>query len=125
MREYLTSADILGIHAVLLQRYGGASGIRDKGCLDGAVFRPQCGYYKNIIEEACALLESLLINHPFFDGNKRTAFAAFEIFLRINGYSVKADNNVLYSHIIQWLEDSAEKRFLDMVIIFTKYVEKM
>ena len=91
-RDYLTTADVLGLHAILLERYGGASGIRDMGAVESSVYRPQCGYYADIVEEACALMESLLINQPFVDGNKRTAFAAFDIFLRINGKHLKMDS---------------------------------
>ncbi|MBR5997696.1 MAG: Fic family protein, partial [Deltaproteobacteria bacterium] len=65
--EYLTTADVLGIHAALLKRYGGADGVRDMGAVEAAVFRPQCGYYNDIIQEACALFESLLMDHPFVD----------------------------------------------------------
>lgn len=72
------------MHQVLIRRYGGASGIRDMGALEAAVFRPQSGYYDDIIWEAAALIESLTINHPFVDGNKRIAFAAMDVFLRIN-----------------------------------------
>jgi len=59
------------MHTVLLQRYGGALGVRDPGALESALFRPQTGYYRDIVEEAAALMESLAINHPFVDGNKR------------------------------------------------------
>ena len=72
--DYLTVADVLGMHTVLMQRYGGAPGVRDPGALEAALFRPQTGYYDDIVAEAAALLESLAINHPFVDGNKRIAF---------------------------------------------------
>ncbi len=72
MRDYLTSVEVLALHHALIERYGGARGIRDMGAVEAAVFRPQCGYYADITEEAAALLESLLINHPFVDGNGRT-----------------------------------------------------
>ena len=121
MRDYLTTTDVLGIHAVLLQRYGGATGVRDMDGLEAAVFRPQSGYYQNIEEEACALLESLLVNHPFVDGNKRTAFAAFEVFLHINGHSVTADDTTLYAAILKWLALPSQERFASMV----KDIEKM
>ncbi len=75
-RGYLTVADVLGMHTVLMQRYGGALGVRDPGMLEAALFRPQTGYYEDILAEAAALMESLAINHPFVDGNKRIAFAA-------------------------------------------------
>ena len=73
--DYLTVADVLGMHTVL-QRYGGAPGVRDPGALEAALFRPQTGYYDDIVAEAAALLESLVINHPFVDGNRPIAFAA-------------------------------------------------
>ena len=79
--DYLTVADVLGLHAILLQRYGGAPGVRDPGALEAALFRPQTGYYDDIIMEASALLESLAKNYPFVDGNKRVAFAAADVFL--------------------------------------------
>ena len=113
-RDYLTTADVLGIHAVLLRKYGGADGIRDMGALESAVFRSQSGYYEDIEQEACALLESLLINHPFVDGNKRTAFAACDIFLRINGAKIQATSAALYDHIIRWIQLPPVKRWESM-----------
>ena len=104
MRDYLTSTDILALHQIALQRYGGAPGLRDMGAVEAAVFRPQCGYYKNIIEEAAALLESLLINHPFVDGNKRVAFAACDVFLRINSWRIRAEPEWLYQRMMAWIE---------------------
>lgn len=109
--DYLTVADVLGLHATLLRRYGGAEGIRDMGAVESALFRPQCGYYTDIVEEACALLESLLINHPFVDGNKRTAFAACDVFLRINGKYIRGDSLFIYDMMIRWLGMEASSRF--------------
>lgn len=87
--DHLTVADVLGMHTVLRQRYGGAPAVRDPGALESALFRPQTGYYENIVAEAAALLESLAINHPFVDGNKRLAFAAADVFLRIDGWRLQ------------------------------------
>src|SRR5579884_2252605 len=97
MTDYLTLADVLAMHATLIERYGGTRGIRDAGALESALFRPQSGYYKDIIEEAAALLESIAINHPFLDGNKRTAFAACDVFLRINGYTIADKPDAMYA----------------------------
>ena len=80
MRDYLTLAEVLTIYSILLQRYGGTSGVRDLGALESALYRPQSGYYQDIIQEAAALMESLAINHPFVDGNKRVAFAVTDVF---------------------------------------------
>lgn len=90
MTDYLTLVDVLAIHEDQIQRYGGTSGIRDPGLLEAALYRPQTGYYSGIIEEAGALWESLAQNHPFVDGNKRTAFAATYTFLAINGLRITA-----------------------------------
>ena len=90
-RDYLTLGDVLAIHADQVTTYGGVDGIRDPGQLDAALFRPQTGYYADVIAEAAALWESLSQNHPFVDGNKRTAFAATFTFLHINGIEITAD----------------------------------
>ncbi len=87
--DYLTAADVPGMHTVLMQRYGGAPGVRDPGALEAALFRPQTAYYDDMVAEAAALLESLAINYPFVDGNKRIAFAAADVFLRINGWRLQ------------------------------------
>ena len=75
MTDYITLVEIMAIHDDQIMRYGGAEGVRDQNLLDSALFRPQSGYYPDVVAEAAALWESLLQNHPFIDGNKRTAFA--------------------------------------------------
>ena len=91
--DYIRVDDILAIHADQIERYGGGQGIRDPGLLEAALFRPQTGYYPTLIEEAAALWESLSQNHPFVDGNKRTAFAATYVFLAINGLEITATDD--------------------------------
>ena len=103
-RDYLTVADVLGMHSVLIQRYGGAPGVRDPGALEAALFRPHTGYYDDIVAEAAALMESLAINHPFVDGNKRIAFAAADVFLRINGWRLRRAPMRLYAESMQLFE---------------------
>ena len=98
--DYLTVADVLGMHTVLMQRYGGALGLRDAGALEAALFRPQTGYYDDIVAEAAALMESLAINHPFVDGNKRIAFAAADVFLRINGWRLSRPAASIYDDMM-------------------------
>ena len=102
--DYLTVADVLGMHTVLMQRYGGATGVRDPGALEAALFRPQTGYYNDILAEAAALLESLAINHPFVDGNKRIAFAAADVFLRINGWRLRRAPTQIHAEMMQMFE---------------------
>jgi death on curing protein len=103
-RDYLTVADVLGMHSVLMQRYGGAPGVRDPGALEAALFRPQTGYYDDNVAEAAALLESLAINHPFVDGNKRIAIAAADVFLRINGWRLQRAPMPIYGEMMQMFE---------------------
>ena len=100
MTEYVTTADALFFHKQLIERYGGANGVRDVGALESALHRPQTGYYDTIIHEAAALMESLIQNHPFVDGNKRVAFSVVDVFLRINGYSIIANSTTLYDYIV-------------------------
>ena len=88
--EYLTEQQILYIHARLIAETGGERGIRDLGALQAAVARPRATFdgedlYISLPEKAAALLESLILNHPFVDGNKRTAVTAAALFLRRNG----------------------------------------
>ena len=103
-RDYLTVADVLGMHSVLMQRYGGAPGVRDPGALEAALFRPQTGYYEDVVAEAAALMESLAKNHPFVDGNQRIAFAAADVFLRINGWHLTIAPMKIYAQMMQMFE---------------------
>ncbi|MDH5708419.1 MAG: Fic family protein [Hylemonella sp.] len=102
--DHLTVANVLGIHKVLMQRYGGALGVRDPGALEAALFRPQTGYYDDIVAEAAALMESLAINYPFMDGNKHIAFAAADVFLRINGWRLQRAPMQLHTEMIRMFE---------------------
>ncbi len=94
----------------MIERYGGSTGIRDPGLLEAALYRPQTGYYADIAEEAAALWESLAQNHPFIDGNKRTAFAAMYTFLAINGVRLTADGDHAY-RIISTLYEEGDFSF--------------
>lgn len=114
MRDYLTIADVLAIHADQIDRYGGAFGLRDAGLLEAALFRPQTGYYADAIEEAAALWESLSQSHAFIDGNKRTAFAAMFTFLAINGVELKAAADETHG-FISGLHDTGRFRFDELV----------
>lgn len=105
MPTHLTMDEIVMMHEILIQKFGGSAGIRDKGALEGAVYRPQSGYYNDRITEAAALFESLAINHPFVDGNKRIAFAAMDVFLRMNGYKLNTNSQDAYNFIIGMLEE--------------------
>jgi death-on-curing protein len=85
MSDFLTVAEVYRMQHRLIEMFGGRHGVRDKGAVEAAVFRPQTGYYSTLDEEAAALMESLANNHGFIDGNKRIAFTATDVFLRRNG----------------------------------------
>ena len=99
MTDYLTVPEVLAMHVDQIERYGGSHGVRDAGLLEAALYRPQTGYYADLIEEAAALWESLAQNHPFIDGNKGTAFAATYTFLAINEFRLTADAEKTYAFV--------------------------
>ena len=99
MTDYLTVVELLAIHADQIDRYGGSHGVRDLGLLEAALYRPQTGYYVDLIEEAAALWESLAQNHAFIDGNKRVAFAGMYTFLAINGARFTAGAQETYDFL--------------------------
>ncbi len=105
MTDYLTLVEVLAIHADQIERYGGSPGVRDPGALEAALYRPQTGYYADLIEEAAALWESLAQNHPFIDGNKRTAFAVTYAFLTINGAVFSADADETFAFISEMYDE--------------------
>ncbi len=101
---FLTLEEVLAIHETLIQRFGGSPGVRDHGLLESALYRPQTGYYADLFEMAAAMMESLLMNHPFTDGNKRVAFFATDVFLRFNGWKLDIDQHKAYRFIVGGLE---------------------
>lgn len=102
---YPTLDEALAMHEVVIERFGGTTGIRDMGALESALHRPQSGYYDSLSLQAAALLLSLAMNHAFVDGNKRMAFALTAAFLRLNGF---------------WLvvaPDEGERFLIDQIIV--------
>lgn len=110
MTVYPSVEEVLAAHMRLIDVFGGAHGIRDRGALEAALARPQSGYYADVIQQAAALLESLSQNHPFVDGNKRTAIAVTAGFLRVNGYKLKIDDLEAYEFLIG-LYEAGQFRF--------------
>ena len=92
------------IHERLIEVFGGPPGIRDRGLLESALFRPRTGYYEDLSAMAAALFESLVMNHPFVDGNKRVAFFATDVFLRLNAWRLEVDPDEAHAFIIERLE---------------------
>jgi death-on-curing protein len=96
---YLSTVEVLTMHYILIERYGGSHGLRDAGALDAALYRPRSGYYEDVIAEAAAVWESLTVNHPFIDGNKRIGFAVTDTFLRLNGYRITAKSGKIWRFV--------------------------
>jgi death-on-curing protein len=114
------------VHDRLIEEFGGSKGVRDESLLKSALNRPFATFdsidlYPSSIEKATALFESLIINHPFMDGNKRIAYALMEILLRLGGLQLKATKEDKYTMVInastgqmrfddikQWLEQNSK-----------------
>ena len=103
--QFLSVDEVLAIHQGLISRFGGLSGVRDLGLLESALHRPRTGYYRDLTEMATALFESLLMNHPFVDGNKRVAFFSTDVFLRLNGWSLQVEAVEAHRFLIELLEE--------------------
>lgn len=93
--KFISLEDVIFIHEAIISEIGGKSGVRDFTLLHSAIFRPQASFggkdlYSNIFDKSGSLIHSLLLNHPFSDGNKRTALASCERFLNINGIEIVA-----------------------------------
>lgn len=102
--QFLSVDEVLAIHERLIARFGGIAGVRDRGLLESVLFRPQTGYYDDLPAMAAALFESLLLNHAFVDGNKRVAFFATDVFLRLNDSKIRVDNSAAHRFLIKHLE---------------------
>lgn len=120
--NYLSTTQVLAIHDQMIKRFGGSSGIRDITLLESAVARPQASFdqkdlYSEIFEKTAALMESLLKNHPFIDGNKRTALTSTGIFLQMNGYRLK---NYHEDEIVFALEVANQRMGIEKITLWLK-----
>jgi len=98
---YLTAQEVLEIHRLLITHFGGREGLRDRGLLESALFRPQTGYYDSLYTQAASLLQSLCHNHPFVDGNRRIAWTVTKTFLLVNGSHLTARANDAEKFLIE------------------------
>lgn len=97
--------DALNIHNILIDRFGGGKGVRDKGALEASLARPFSTFdnvelYPSPIEKASAVLESIVINHPFVDGNKRTGYVLMRLILLENGLDINSSQEDKYEMVI-------------------------
>lgn len=119
--EFLEIADILDIHQILIEQFGGMSGIRDKGLLESALSQPQATFFGELLhptihEQAAAYLYHIAKNHPFLDGNKRTAYGAMEVFLRLNGYNLNLSDEEAYNMVMQVAQSEMTKEELSSLL---------
>ena len=122
--QFLSVDETMAIHGRLIEKFGGTPGIRDTGLLESTLFRPQTGYYNDLAEMATALFESLLLNHAFIDGNKRVAFFASDIFLRLNGWKFSVEVADAHSFLINMLEQGGCNYQVLLAWIRNSIVEK-
>lgn len=113
--NYLNINQVLAIHSEVIEQAGGSRGVRDIGLVDSAVARPQATFggkdlYPNIFSKAACLGHSLIRNHPFVDGNKRTGYMSMRLFLNINGYDIKAPEDEKYKFVIEIAEKEKDER---------------
>lgn len=124
---YITLDEVLAIHDDMVERYGGSFGIRDLGLIQSAISRPQSSFggqdlYPTVIDKASALFHSLIFNHAFVDGNKRTTLTSTARFLHLNGYELSAQDQELIDfplrvenkhldieEISKWLKEHVKK----------------
>ena len=126
--RYLSLSEVLELHELVLEQSGGATGIRDLGALESALAQPRMTFgsvdlYQTIQEKAAALCFSLVMNHPFVDGNKRAGHAAMETFLVLNDWELDAtiddaERTILSlaagtlsrDEFVQWVNDHSKPR---------------
>jgi death-on-curing protein len=130
--KFLTISQVLNIHQRQIQRFGGTSGVRDEGLLDSALAQAQATFggellHPTIHEQAAAYLYHLAMNHPFIDGNKRTAFAVMLTFLSLNGYTLNLSQEQAYNLVIQVVQKEISKEelstFLELHLQASKSIE--
>jgi death-on-curing protein len=100
MTRYLTPQEVLFLHARIVSETGGSHGVRDVGLMEAAIARPQATFggqdlYPDIFTKAAAMMSSLVMNHPFVDGNKRTGIGSAVLFLRLNSWLVQTTQTEL------------------------------
>jgi death-on-curing protein len=114
----ITLNQVEQIHKILISQFGGSHGIRDRGILLSALSRPYQTFdgkdlYPTAIQKAAALIESILINHPFIDGNKRTGYVLMRLLLIEHGLDIIANQSEKYQFVIRIA--SGESNFNDIL----------
>jgi len=97
--------EVLKIHSILIEKFGGSSGVRDKDLLNSSIHRPYSTFdsndlYPSTIDKAAAIIESVVKNHPFIDGNKRTGYTLMRLILLGDGLDISASEDEKYKFVI-------------------------
>ena len=125
--RFLKLSEVLLAHDVQIARFDGMYGVRDEGLLESALAQPEATFsgellHSTIYEQAAAYLYHIAKNHPFVDGNKRTAFAAIDVFLRMNGYILKLTDAQSYDLVLQVVQGNLGKE--DLANYIKRAIEK-
>lgn len=101
--------EVLRIHQILIEKFGGSEGVRDFRLLESSVFRPfntfdSLDLYPSPVDKAAAIIESIVKNHPFIDGNKRTGYTLMRLFLLNEGQDIEAPEDEKYDFVIKIAE---------------------
>ena len=115
--NFIAKSTVLSIHVRQIERFGGTRGVRDEGLLESALAQPQATFggqllHPTIPEQAAAYLYHIAMNHPFIDGNKRSAFAVTDTFLRLNGFSLNLTDDRVYNLVMQVVQGMITKEEL-------------
>jgi death on curing protein len=123
----ITKEIVLRLHELSILKYGGGNGTRDEGLMESAIARPYQTFagedlYPTVFEKAAAIAESIIINHPFVDGNKRTGFLVMLAILKNENYQLVISNEEIYNftikistgeikfeEIVEWLKSNTSK----------------
>ncbi len=114
----ITKDEVLLIHDQVVKLHGGANGVRDLNGLESAITRPYQSFagndlYPSCFEKSAAIGESIIMNHPFVDGNKRTGYVLMELLLRLEGFRINSNDDELYQFVIDI--STGSKRFEEIV----------
>lgn len=125
---HLYPKQIIFLHKQIIAITGGSHGVRDKGLLESAVYRPQASFggrdlYPDLYLKAAALCHSIICNHPFIDGNKRVGFEAMRLMLRLNGHDIKASVNKKFDFAMNIAKSEMTEQ--DIVGWISKYAFKI
>lgn len=115
MLRYLFPNQIIYLHKQIVAATGGSAGVRDKGLLESAVYRPQASFgghdlYPDLSLKVAVLGHSIISNHPFVDGNKRTGYEAMRLMLRVNRHDIKAPIEEAYDFVMNIAKGELDER---------------